>query len=406
MSPEPKNALWGAPARAPGTCYRHDCAKQGPRPSRYAADMSSHSEVDLQVLIATPFGEHERGGIDRLMDLLVDTVHQHPELKVWTKRLVTRGPGSLLRAPLTFARAVDEFCTAKRRREVNVLHINLAAGGSAYRKAVLGRIAQRLGIPYVVHLHGSRFHQFWPSAGAYWAHAVDRLFAESAEIIVLGRFWEDLIVRRLPDVKNKITVLPNATAPADTHQYMGANAPVHVSFLGELGPRKGTPQLIEALGRLASRNDWNATVAGNGDVDRTRAHVLRLGLSDRVEVPGWLDSVEVKKVLGRTDIFVLPSFAENLPMAILEAFARGIAVIATPVGAVPEVVDHGRNGLIVQVGDVAELADALARLISNRCLRRTLGANAKLDHSQRYNIGSYVSEIVRIWRRAAHSCEA
>lgn len=365
--------------------------------------MLDFSVTDLHVLVATPFGEHERGGIDRLMDLLIDTIRQRPELKLHTKRLVTRGPGHLSHAPLTFARALAEICGAKLRQQVNVLHINLAAGGSAYRKAVLARVAQSLAIPYVVHLHGSRFHQFWPSASPYWARAVDHLFRESAEIVVLGRFWENLIVNRLPEVKKKITVLPNATAPADTNRYATADACVRITFLGELGPRKGTPQLIEALGRLAGWKNWNATVAGNGDVDGARTHVARLGISDRVEVPGWLGAAAVKDVLGKTDVFVLPSFAENLPMAILEAFARGIPVIATPVGSIPEVVRHGRNGLIVQVGDVDGLADALKQLISNCDLRRKLGIRAKLDHSTRYDVHNYVSEIAAIWRRAARS---
>ncbi len=369
--------------------------------------MAAGSELpDLQIVIATPFGKGQRGGIDRLMDLMIDTAHQRPELKLRMRRLVTRGPGNLAGAPLTFARALAKLYAASQRGEINLLHINLAAGGSACRKAILGRAARRLGIPYVVHLHGSRFHQFWQTAGDYWARAVDRLFVESAEIIVLGRFWENLIVSRLPEVKSKITILPNATAPAGRTVASPVNGAaldprVRISFLGELGARKGTPQLVEALSRLAARNDWRATIAGNGEVEQTRLCARELGIADRVAVPGWLDAENVNDVLGKTDIFVLPSFAENLPMAILEAFARGIAVIATPVGAVPEVVDHGRNGLIVKVGDVGDLAAALDLLISDGELRERLGANARQDHSRRYDIGGYLSEMAKVWRRSA-----
>jgi glycosyltransferase involved in cell wall biosynthesis len=360
----------------------------------------------LQVVIATPFGERQRGGIDRLTDLMIDTAHQQPELKLQTRRLVTRGPGSLAGAPFTFARALAELYVASQRGDINLLHINLAAGGSAYRKAILGRAAHHLGIPYVVHLHGSRFHQFWSNTSDYCARAVDRLFVESAEIIVLGRFWENLIVSRLPSMKSKVTILPNATAPAGRAGASRVNGAasdprVRISFLGELGARKGTPQLVEALSRLAPRNDWRATIAGNGDVEQTRERARQLGIADRVAVPGWLDAEGVNDVLDKTDIFVLPSFAENLPMAILEAFARGIAVIATPVGAVPEVVDHGRNGLIVKVGVVGDLAATLGLLISDGELRERLGANARQDHSRRYDIGGYLSEIAKIWRRSA-----
>jgi glycosyltransferase involved in cell wall biosynthesis len=358
-------------------------------------------QPDLHVVIATPFGEGQRGGIDRLMDLMIGTLHQRPELNVLTRRLVTRGPGGLVEAPFTFARALAALYGARRRGEIDLLHINLAAGGSAYRKAILGRAARSLGVPYVVHLHGSRFHQFWPTASDYWARAVDRFFRESAGVIVLGRFWEDLIVSRLPDVKCRITILPNATAPAAPAAGDGdSDGCVRISFLGEVGTRKGTPQLVEALSRLAGRNDWRATIAGNGDLEQTRTRARDLGIAGRVDLPGWLDAAGVNDVLSKTDIFVLPSFAENLPMSILEAFARGVAVVATPVGAVPEVVEHQRNGLIVKTGDVGELAAALERLISDGELRRRLGANARQDHARRFEIGGYLTEMTQIWRRA------
>jgi glycosyltransferase involved in cell wall biosynthesis len=364
--------------------------------------IAEQGQTDLRVVIATPFGEGQRGGIDRLMDLMIDTLHGRPELRLRTRRLVTRGPGSLMEAPLTFARALAALYGARRRGEIDLLHINLAAGGSAYRKAILGRAARSLGIPYIVHLHGSRFHQFWPTASDYWARAVDRFFMESAEVVVLGRFWENLIVSRIPDVKGRITILPNATAPAALAAgNEGLGGGVRISFLGEVGIRKGTPQLMEALSRLAGRNDWCATIAGNGDVEQTLLRARDLGIAGRLDIPGWLDAAGVNDVLSKTDIFVLPSFAENLPMSILEAFARGIAVIATPVGAVPEVVDHGRNGLIVQAGDVGELAAALERLISDGELRRSLGSNARQDHARRFEIGGYLTEMAQIWRRAA-----
>src|SRR5204863_6670367 len=101
--------------------------------------------------------------------------------------------------------------------------------------------------------------------------------------------------------------------------------------------------------------------------------------------------------------FVLPSFAENLPMSILEAFACGIAVIATPVGAVTDVITHETTGLLVPPGDVDALTDALRRLIADGKLREALGAAAKRDHAQYYEIGAYTSQLTAIWLKAAAS---
>ncbi|BAL79461.1 glycosyl transferase [Bradyrhizobium cosmicum] len=127
----------------------------------------------------------------------------------------------------------------------------------------------------------------------------------------------------------------------------------------------------------------------------------QLGIADRVKVPGWLDAEATKRVLRGSDVFVLPSFAENLPMSILEAFAYGLAVVATPVGAVADVIIDGTNGLLVPTGDVDALASALRRLIVDHRLRVALGVAAKADHASKYEIGVYVPRLIEIWRSAA-----
>ena len=86
--------------------------------------------------------------------------------------------------------------------------------------------------------------------------------------------------------------------------------------MGQLGQRKGTPQLIEALSKLSGTPGWVTTIAGDGNVDEARAQVVELGLSDRVSIPGWLEPDETAELLLRTDVVVLPSFAENMPMVI------------------------------------------------------------------------------------------
>lgn len=355
----------------------------------------------LRVLMATPFGAQQRGGIDRLTDLIIDTIESNAGGRIHVSRLVTRGTGMLVWAPFIFGWALVRLWIAKRRGEVDLLHINLAAGGSAVRKAFLARLARHLGVPYVVHLHGSRFHEFWPSAGPYIRKTVDRLFLESSAIIVLGKYWSQLVTAHVPQAENKIIVLPNATAPIRFVREPATDGRARISFLGELGQRKGTPQLVEALGRLADRQDWTATIAGNGQVQETIARAQQLGIEDRVKVPGWLDSPAANDVLRGTDIFVLPSFAENLPMSILEAFACGIAVIATPVGAIGDVIAHESNGLLVSAGDVDALTCAIRRLLDDGKLRQALGAAAKRDHTEYYEIEAYISRLTAIWFEAA-----
>jgi len=352
----------------------------------------------LRVWIATPLGKDGRGGIDRLNDSIVQSIAAQPELNVGVTRLVTRGQKGLFAAQFIFAYSLVRLAISARLGRVDLLHIHLALRGSSYRKSVVGAVARFLGVPYIVHLHGFDFGDFWSNANRFAASGIDRLFLHSARIIVMGQYWADVITERLPGVAGKIDLLPNATPAASLPQIPGMDQRVRSTFLGELGARKGSFDLVRAFGRLAQRRDWTATMAGDGEIDETRKAVRRLHIADRVNVPGWLDLSARDELLRATDILVLPSTAENLPMVIVEAFARGIAVISTPVGAIPAVIDHERNGLLVPVGDIEKLAEALERLIADAPLRLRLGAAAQRDHASRYEFGQYIKHLVAIWR--------
>ena len=316
-------------------------------------------------------------------------------------RLVTRGQGSLVAAHFVFAAALFRILFARVTGKIDVLHIHLSDRGSCYRKVLLGYAAQLLSVPYVIHLHGAIFLEYWSSAPIWIARSVDHLFRHSRRIIVLGQYWAQGISDRLPNVKGKILVLPNATPSMNSQHLASVDGRIRITFLGQLSKRKGSPELIAALQSLAYRLDWVATLAGDGTVEESRATVRSATMESRIKIPGWLDESETANLLDQTDILVLPSRAENLPMAILEGFARGIAVIATPVGAIPEVIKHGRNGLIVPAGDVPALAEALALLISDAELRRRLGDAARKDHTARYEMTSYVSHLIGEWRGAS-----
>ena len=338
--------------------------------------------------------------MDHIADLITERIEARTDLGIRVTQLTTRGRSNIFFGSFVFVFALTRFLAAAIRGKVDLLHLNIAAGGSVYRKAILARVARLFKIPYVVHLHGGRFVDFCSSAGPHLLQAIDRLFSESEKVVVLGSFWAEFIVDRLAIAQSKIIILPNATKPILRGHEQPRENQIHIAYLGVLGPPKGTPQLIEALGQLAKYENWRATIAGNGDVVASRAYAQKLGIADRIDIPGWLNPPDVDKLLRLSNILVLPSFVENLPMTILEGFAHGLAVVSTPVGAIPEVIDNERNGLIVPAGEVGALVNALSRLIENPDLRRKLGAAARRDHAEHYDINVYVPRLAAIWREA------
>ena len=149
--------------------------------------------------------------------------------------------------------------------------------------------------------------------------------------------------------------------------------------VASLTPRKGHAVLFRALARVAAL-PWRLRCAG-GDLDPATAAGVRnlaveLGLAGRIEFPGQLDAAALAVEYQRADWFVLPSYHEGYGMALAEALARGLPIISTTAGAIPDTVP-AEAGLLVPPGDEAALAEALARVMTEPGLRERLMAGAR-----------------------------
>ncbi len=341
------------------------------------------------------------GGIDRLNDSILAEMQERPNLGVVRHPIVTRGKGGLLAAQPIFATALLRFAGLVASDKADLLHIHLSGRGSTYRKAMLARAARFLSKPYVLQLHGTEYREFWEQSHPAIRREIDQMFLRASRIIVLGDYWSKVVLDRLPSVKGRVIVLRNATKAASSlSRPAAANEPLRVTFLGQLGSRKGSAEFLSALTLLKDDAGWTATLAGDGAVAEARGQAQVAGLASRVDIPGWLELRARDALLRNSDILVLPSRAENLPMVILEAFAYGVPVVSTPVGAIPEVVRDGHNGLLVEPGDVVALSGAIRRLIDDRPLRQRMGEAALMDHGRYFDLSDYAETLAGIWRGA------
>lgn len=354
-----------------------------------------------RVLVVTPLGQGGMGGIDRIMDEIRPRVAPHGANGVDVSFIASRGKGPIGLAPFHTAAVMARLLGAPLGLGPDLLHINLSSHGSALRKMAIARLATALGLPYVLHLHGSGFREYWDQASPALSGRIRKLFVDAGRILVLGSVWRDYVSRKVPEAVERIQILPNATpAPASPPPFR-ADGPVHIVFLGYVGPRKGAPELVHALGAIKDRADWRATIAGNGEVEAMQREVERLGILDRVALPGWVGPARVRELLTESDIVVLPSYEENLPMSVIEGMAYGRAVVATPVGAVEDILIEGETGLLAPVADSDALARAFARLLDDPALRERLGAAAADFHRRNLDMDVYVGRLEAIWRAAA-----
>ncbi|HEX4463857.1 MAG TPA: glycosyltransferase family 4 protein [Solirubrobacterales bacterium] len=152
-----------------------------------------------------------------------------------------------------------------------------------------------------------------------------------------------------------------------------------ILYIGRLVPEKGQTILLEAVARLTERRiDVELQLAGDGALrPELESAVARLDVADRVSFLGAVGQEELRELYERAAIFCLPSFAEGVPVVLMEAMAMGLPVVTTRIAGIPELVEHGRSGVLVAPGRADELTDSLAHLLEEPEARRALGANGR-----------------------------
>jgi len=357
------------------------------------------------VVILCPGGLEHGGGIGRQMGYFLRACQFRANGA--TYRVVdTRGPWFLGASPLCIglsaaylAGALLKLATACLFSSPCVVHANITGRGSTVRKVVLLTFARAVGLRYLLHVHDYNYADEYRHRSALMKALIATIFRGAGKVLVLGSHDREVLASLLQLPQHQIAVMPNAV-PDPLPDAAGARSPAgpcHVLFLGHLSARKGVPELLQALAQpaLLSRR-WHATLAGGGPVDEYRRLATNLGLAERVEFPGWVDEAQVRALCANADVSVLPSHAEGLAMAVLEGLSHGLAVIATPVGAHPEVIEPEVSGMLVPPGDVEALAGALARVIDDDGLRRRLGEGARRRYLAKFDVRAYAKRLSQL----------
>ncbi len=289
-----------------------------------------------------------------------------------------------------------------RRERIDLLHSHLFLANLA------GRIAGRLaGVPVILsHQHDTdvwmrphhRLLERWS------VRLADRVITCSEAV----RVWEIETIGLPPD---KVTTLRNAIVPpaepgdADrraVRQALGiAPDEVVVGTLGRLHePKKGLSVFIDAAAAVLARVPRARFVLAGDGPSRAEleARAARAGLGDRLLFAGARR--DVTRLLSAYDLFVQPSRWEGFGLTLVEAMAVGLPVVATDVGGIPEIVRHGRDGVLVPAGDAAALALAIADLLDDPARRSAFAAEGRHRAHTEFHIDRLVAETAALYRDA------
>jgi glycosyltransferase involved in cell wall biosynthesis len=255
---------------------------------------------------------------------------------------------------------------------VALTHAHVAQRTSFVRKAVFLLLSLFFRRPIIFHLHGHEFDKYYETqCGGRRKYIIRYLLDRAAYVVVLSPYWKNWISR--VTCNGRIECLYN---PVEIHEYKVVEdaKPFNVLFLGRLGERKGTYDLLKAVALLHERHRTLQVICGgDGELDKTRKLAEELGIASRVRLVGWVKGHDKERLLSEAAVLILPSYHEGLPMAVLEAMAHGVPIISTHVGGIPDIIENGREGILIAPGDVIALADSLERLLKNPPLRIAMG---------------------------------
>ena len=375
---------------------------QPPTPSAPAAQAPVRVVAPARRIKVVQFGPalDVRGGITTVEQHICDYLAPYVSLR----HVATMDESSKLGRALVFSRAVGDMRRTLASIDPSIVHIHFASSGSALRKMILADMVTRAGRPLVLHAHGGYFDQFHRKLPAFLRRTVDGILQRANVLIALSPRWRDFYVNECEVSPSHVAVLPNPVRWSPDVPNRAGRTTVQFVFLGRMSQKKGAYDLVNAFAAMpeAARARARLTLAGDGDLEALRKLAEPFG--ERVRVLSWIDSSERERLLAESDVFVLPSYNEGVPMALLEAMAAGLPAIVTPVGGIPDVLRHGVEGLMVEPARVTDLSAAMTRMVTHDGERNASGRRAH-DRARSFDVHAYARSLADIYQRIAPVAE-
>lgn len=250
--------------------------------------------------------------------------------------------------------------------------------------------------PYLIHIRGG-IYMGNPHTPKFFRYLIKKTLNKAKRIIVLGNKEKEFIAS-FYKIQTPITALPNAVqVPAFNPKVLNEHKTTNILFLGRLDKNKGLVEIIEALSALSANINYCFHIAGEGPDKAWFLDACEQKLNGNFQYHGVIAGEDKNALLAKSHIFLLPSYYEGLPNALLEAMAYGCVPIVTPVGSIPEVVSHNFNGLIISLKNSMELESAIVSLLENPVLYKNFSEQAYITIKERYALSNYIQKLNQVY---------
>jgi glycosyltransferase involved in cell wall biosynthesis len=283
-------------------------------------------------------------------------------------------------------------------RRYDLVHAHSSKAGALTR----GALPRRRRLIYTPHCPAF-VAAFGPARALYWA--VEQALVPRSGVIVACSEWERrILTKQLAGAR--VVLIRNGVPPCrdvEPEPRLDMLPKPLVGFLARLDPQKDPLALVEAIDLLPERPPGSVAIVGNGRLEEE----VREAIGDR-RAPIVLLPFEppVERYLSAFDLYVLPSRWESLPLAVLEAMACGVPVLATDVGGTGEAVENGVTGRLVRSRDAQALADAIQELTRDRFALEAMGTAARRAAATTFSLDRQVDELEALYRERLSSTVA
>ena len=263
----------------------------------------------------------------------------------------------------------------------SVVDVHAVSGRDLLKNGAIVFAARAIRRPVVLRIHGGNFDRAYRGAGAFEQRIVRKLLRLADRVVLLSTNWESIVKAIEPSVRT--VVIPNSVdcLALATAQNQRPPTAQDVIMLGNFCERKGHFDAIEAAALVRKshpqvRFHFFGVERDPGALAALEKEIHAKGLEDSVHFLAPVFGDDKQDRITKAGIFILPSHTENMPMAVVEAMAAGLAVVATKVGAIPEMIEDGVTGLLIEPRQPERLAEAIVRLLDDPRERLRMGGRA------------------------------
>lgn len=286
----------------------------------------------------------------------------------------------------------------------DVAHYAISSGWAMEKGLLFLKLARMFGVKALGHLHSGGFIDHWRRLPRWRKQWAAREFQNLDGLVLASPWWRDEIGKHVPIPPERLFVVNNPIDEAFEQAALrmprtqGRNV---VLALGVMGRAKGVFDILAAAALAVEKAEFTLVLAGSerepNILNDLRAQVEKQSMTRILEIRSVINDHEKEKLFEQATIFLLPSYYENFPLVLVEAAAAGLAIITTPVGAVPEFFQDGVSARFVEAGNVAQISAVLTELVNEPEERLRLGSAAREMFRQRLTRVGIMASLDRVY---------